>query len=142
MRTDLLRFRGARRYVNVQSEGPPRFPGDPQIEDDTLDDLPELGDIDSEPDQERPALHDDLDMQPESPLVAPLPFNNSSTSASEPERAPTPASGTSGVTPGSASRQETFTNAYGPQGQVRSTPPVLPYPALPNGLIPSSGRVV
>ena len=31
MRQDLQTNRGARRYVDVTKEGPPRFPGDPDI---------------------------------------------------------------------------------------------------------------
>jgi len=33
MKEDLRKKRGARRYVDVRSEGPPRFPGDPPVQD-------------------------------------------------------------------------------------------------------------
>ena len=41
LKLDLVKTRGARKYVDVQSEGPPRFPGDPVIEDD--DPMPDFG---------------------------------------------------------------------------------------------------
>jgi len=53
MRLDLQKSRGARRYVDVMREGPPRFPGDPQIQED--EELPGHGpsdNEDSEPEQE------------------------------------------------------------------------------------------
>ena len=34
LKMDLQKTRGARRYVDVSAEGPPRFPGDPVIEED------------------------------------------------------------------------------------------------------------
>ena len=54
MRQDLQLNRGARRCVDVEREGPPRFPGDPQI-DDGEDHAQELDDenlSDSEPEGE------------------------------------------------------------------------------------------
>ena len=49
MADDLRKNRGARRYVDVQREGPPRFPGDPQIDEPGNDDGPEFDLTDEEP---------------------------------------------------------------------------------------------
>ena len=51
MKADLIRNRGARRYVDVQREGAPRFPGDPQTQDDD-EDMPDLEMSDDEPEEE------------------------------------------------------------------------------------------
>ena len=52
-KADLQKTRGARRYVNVTAEGPPRFPGDPNIEEeegaeDDDDDMAQAGRQDGE----------------------------------------------------------------------------------------------
>ena len=56
MRQDLQTNRGARRYVDVTSEGPPRFPGDPDIGEADDDGLPGPTDhSDDEPEVEQAA---------------------------------------------------------------------------------------
>ena len=56
MRQDLQTNRGARRYVDVTREGPPRFPGDPAILEADDDGLPDLTDhSDEEPEVEQAA---------------------------------------------------------------------------------------
>ena len=57
LKLGLIKTRGARRYVDVSAEGPPRVPGDPQIEDEfddmpRLDPIPEGSEDEQEPDQE------------------------------------------------------------------------------------------
>ena len=91
MLTELAKSRGARRYVDVVQEGPPRFPGDPTMDEDD-DDMPPLGGdgSDSEPEGERAGLDarnmmDDLDAEllaPDGAVVAP----SAASTASEPDR--------------------------------------------------------
>ena len=54
MRVDLKKARGARSYVDVAAVGPPRFPGDQDVDDDeeVVEEHPEDR-SDSEPDAER-----------------------------------------------------------------------------------------
>ena len=53
LKLDLIKTRGARRYVDVSAEGLPRFPGNPVIgEDDEYADMPDLGDSEDEPEQQ------------------------------------------------------------------------------------------
>ena len=65
MRIDLMTSRGQRRYVNVEKEGPPRFPGDPQIEGEDAED-----DDDSD---YAPTAEPEADAEVEPP-AAPEPF--------------------------------------------------------------------
>ena len=48
MKADISKNRGARRYVDVTREGQPRFPGDPNIEDNEELDIPDLEESDEE----------------------------------------------------------------------------------------------
>ena len=52
MRTDIKDNRGARKFIDVTKEGPPRFPGDLPVENEAAEDEP-------------PELQDDSDDEPE-----------------------------------------------------------------------------
>ena len=53
MKVDLQKHRGARRYVDVEREGPPRFPGDPDVAGGNDEDADDHEASDSEPEEER-----------------------------------------------------------------------------------------
>ena len=128
LKMDLQKTRGARRYVDVSAEGPPRFPGDPVIEEDgDFDDMPDLGDSEEEPDQEAAAAATPLEASRQvsgvdTPTLAPAAPVDSG-------RAVSPA-GTSAA----ASQTPLLDAAYGP---IRSTTeqPVFPYPSPPQGIV-------
>ena len=90
MRQNLRNFRGLRRYVDVEREGPPRFPGDPDIAagEEVDEDLPRL--TDSEPEEEQVGRHPiahprpAMDASAEPPQSRPRLESNSA--ASEPMR--------------------------------------------------------
>ena len=65
-KTDLMKTRGVRRYVDVSAEGPPRFPGDPDIADEEgIQADSEREESDQEPEREESVQSGQIRSQPE-----------------------------------------------------------------------------
>ena len=54
MKTDLMKNRGARRYVDVRREGAPRFPGEPQVDDEGEELMADDSEVNETGDAEEP----------------------------------------------------------------------------------------
>ena len=104
MKIDFEKSRGAKRYVNVTSEGPPRLPGDPRTQEQVLEAYDEEDDnltSEEEPEPQRTPTEQDqsqydarVDLDPPDRNVRPRIDSGPSSTPLQPAPEPVPHSST------------------------------------------------